>query len=306
MFKDVQRCSKYTCQTAGAFRCAVPKRCDSLCNSLAKLPSSTCLFNHGEDASLFSWFKHHSEAWKSCSDMLVSTSSALSLDIDWFTLRRPPPHLHLCFTPNCPNYSKTHCFSLFLHGYPTHHIHSHIAFLLHRIPGTSRLSCCSAPTMLQTCSKPSRPHPSLAILELGYPAPSCMPPSIPLFPTILAIIRQYQTINLPGTPMRQGERNPITNNLLHLYTERLKSTNCMELCQVSLGRRWIRKSNKLTKNQGNPNGTPRYDKLYFGKFCCVKDEDTHCGRNYQTIVKVALNFTKKQTNHTGTLMIHHM
>ena len=81
----------------------------------------------------------------------------------------------------------------------------------------------------------------------------------------------------------------------------------MELCQVSLGRRWIRKSNKLTKNQGNPNGTPRYDKLYFGKFCCVKDEDTpHCGRNYQTIVKVALNFTKKQTNHTGTLMIHHM
>ena len=90
------------------------------------------------------------------------------------------------------------------------------------------------------------------------------------------------------------------------YTERLKSTNCMELCQVSLGRRWIRKSNKLTKNQGNPNGTPRYDKLYFGKFCCVKDEDTHCGRNYQTIVKVALNFTKKQTNHTGTLMIHHM
>ena len=78
------------------------------------------------------------------------------------------------------------------------------------------------------------------------------------------------------------------------YTERLKSTNCMELCQVSLGRRWIRKSNKLTKNQGNPNGTPRYDKLYFGKFCCVKDEETHCGRNYQTIVKVALNFTKNK------------
>ena len=68
----------------------------------------------------------------------------------------------------------------------------------------------------------------------------------------------------------------------------------MELCQVSLGRRWIRKSNKLTKNQGNPNGTPRYDKLYFGKFCCVKDEETHCGRNYQTIVKVALNFTKNK------------
>ena len=78
------------------------------------------------------------------------------------------------------------------------------------------------------------------------------------------------------------------------YTERLKSTNCMELCQVSLGRRWIRKSNKLTKNQGNPNGTPRYDKLCFGKFCCVKDEETHCGRNYQTIVKVALNFTKNK------------
>ena len=45
------------------------------------------------------------------------------------------------------------------------------------------------------------------------------------------------------------------------YSEPLKSTNLTELCQISLGRRWIRKSNKLTKSKVNPNGTPTYDKL---------------------------------------------
>ena len=76
------------------------------------------------------------------------------------------------------------------------------------------------------------------------------------------------------------------------YTEQLKSTNLTELCQISLGRRWIRKSNKLTKSKVNPNGTPMYDKLCFGKFCCVKDEETPCGRNSQNIFKVVLNTTK--------------
>ena len=76
------------------------------------------------------------------------------------------------------------------------------------------------------------------------------------------------------------------------YSEPLKSTNLTELCQISLGRRWIRKSNKLTKSKVNPNGTPMYDKLCFGKFCCVKDEETPCGRNSQNIFKVVLNTTK--------------
>ena len=76
------------------------------------------------------------------------------------------------------------------------------------------------------------------------------------------------------------------------YSESLKSTNLTELCQISLGRRWIRKSNKLTKSKVNPNGTPMYDKLCFGKFCCVKDEETPCGRNSQNIFKVVLNTTK--------------
>ena len=76
------------------------------------------------------------------------------------------------------------------------------------------------------------------------------------------------------------------------YSEPLKSTNLTELCQISLGRRWIRKSNKLTKSKVNPNGTPMYDKLCFGKFCCVKDEETPCGRNFQNIFKVVLNTTK--------------
>ena len=76
------------------------------------------------------------------------------------------------------------------------------------------------------------------------------------------------------------------------YTEPLKATNLTELCQISLGRRWIRKSNKLTKSKVNPNGTPMYDKLCFGKFCCVKDEETPCGRNSQNIFKVVLNTTK--------------
>ena len=76
------------------------------------------------------------------------------------------------------------------------------------------------------------------------------------------------------------------------YSEPLKSTNLTELCQISLGRRWIRKSNKLTKSKVNPNGTPMYDKLCFGKFCCVKDEETPCGRNSQSIFKVVLNTTK--------------
>ena len=76
------------------------------------------------------------------------------------------------------------------------------------------------------------------------------------------------------------------------YSARLKSTHCVELRQVSLGRRWIRKSNKLTKNKANPNGTPMCDKLCFGKFCCLKDKETHCGRNCQNISKVALNLTK--------------
>ena len=84
--------------------------------------------------------------------------------------------------------------------------------------------------------------------------------------------------------------------LLHVttcyYSEPLKSTNLTELCQISLGRRWIRKSNKLTKSKVNPNGTPMYDKLCFGKFCCVKDEETPCGRNSQNIFKVVLNTTK--------------
>ena len=75
-------------------------------------------------------------------------------------------------------------------------------------------------------------------------------------------------------------------------SEPLKSTNLTELCQISLGRRWIRKSNKLTKSKVNPNGTPMYDKLCFGKFCCVKDEETPCGRNSQNIFKVVLNTTK--------------
>ena len=30
----------------------------------------------------------------------------------------------------------------------------------------------------------------------------------------------------------------------------------------------------------------------FGKFCSVKNKETHCGRNYQHIFKVALNLTK--------------
>ena len=77
-----------------------------------------------------------------------------------------------------------------------------------------------------------------------------------------------------------------------MYTELLKPTNLTELCQISLGRRWIRKSNKLTKSKVNPNGTPMYDKLCFGKFCCVKDEETPCGRNSQNIFKVVLNTTK--------------
>ena len=76
------------------------------------------------------------------------------------------------------------------------------------------------------------------------------------------------------------------------YSEPLKSTNLTELCQISLGRRRIRKSNKLTKSKVNPNGTPMYDKLCFGKFCCVKDEETPCGRNSQNIFKVVLNTTK--------------
>ena len=76
------------------------------------------------------------------------------------------------------------------------------------------------------------------------------------------------------------------------YSELLKSTNLTELCQISLGRRWIRKSNKLTKSKVNPNGTPMYDKLCFGKFCCVKDEETPCGRNSQNIFKVVLNTIK--------------
>ena len=76
------------------------------------------------------------------------------------------------------------------------------------------------------------------------------------------------------------------------YSEPLKSTNLTELCQISLGRRWIRKSNKLTKSKVNPNGTPMYDKLCFVKFCCVKDEETPCGSNSQNIFKVVLNTTK--------------
>ena len=51
--------------------------------------------------------------------------------------------------------------------------------------------------------------------------------------------------------------------------------------------------NKLTKNKANPNGTPMCDKLCFGKFCCLKDKETHCGRNCQNISKVALNLTTK-------------
>ena len=76
------------------------------------------------------------------------------------------------------------------------------------------------------------------------------------------------------------------------YPKPLKSTNLTELCQISLGRRWIRKSNKLTKSKVNPNGTPMYVKLCFGKFCFVKDEETPCGRNSQNIFKVVLNTTK--------------
>ena len=75
------------------------------------------------------------------------------------------------------------------------------------------------------------------------------------------------------------------NDLDDVLIKPLKSTNLTELCQISLGRRWIRKSNKLTKSKVNPNGTPMYDKLCFGKFCCVKDEETPCGRNSQNICR---------------------
>ena len=74
------------------------------------------------------------------------------------------------------------------------------------------------------------------------------------------------------------------------YSRTLKSTNCMELCQVSLRRR--SQISWPETRPANPNGTPMCDKLCFGKFCCVKDEETHCGRNYQNIFKVALNLTK--------------
>ena len=84
----------------------------------------------------------------------------------------------------------------------------------------------------------------------------------------------------------------IDKQIITWYSEPLKSTNLTEFCQISLGRRWIRKSNKLTKSKVNPNGTPMYDKLCFGKFCCVKDEETPCGRNSQNIFKVVLNTTK--------------
>ena len=57
------------------------------------------------------------------------------------------------------------------------------------------------------------------------------------------------------------------------YFESLKSTNLTELCQISLGHRWIRKSNKLTKSKVNPNGTPMYDKFCFGKFYYMKDKE---------------------------------
>ena len=67
-----------------------------------------------------------------------------------------------------------------------------------------------------------------------------------------------------------GGTRALAHSIKEKYSETLKSTNSMELCQVSLGRRWIRKSNMLTRNKANPNGTPMCDKLCFGKFCCVK------------------------------------
>ena len=108
---------------------------------------------------------------------------------------------------------------------------------------------------------------------------------------------------VPWCGLRPTLENPMIQvfwtNKLHqreiywnIYSELLKSTNLTELCQISLGRCWIRKSNKLTKSKVNPNGTPMYDKLCFGKFCCVKDEETPCGRNSQNIFKVVLDTTK--------------
>ena len=91
---------------------------------------------------------------------------------------------------------------------------------------------------------------------------------------------------------KHGKINSETLAIYQVYSEPLKSTNLTELCQISLGHRWIRKSNKLTKSKVNPNGTSMYDKLCFGKFCCVKNKETPCGRNSQNIFKMVLNTTK--------------
>ena len=99
-------------------------------------------------------------------------------------------------------------------------------------------------------------------------------------------------LSLPRQLKETAESNLQTGKCKGRYSQRLKSTNCMELCQVSLRRRWIRKPNRLSKDKANPNGTPMYNKLCLGKFCRVKGEETHCGRNYQDIFKLALDLTK--------------
>lgn len=77
--------------------------------------------------------------------------------------------------------------------------------------------------------------------------------------------------------------------MANTYSEPLKSTNLTELRQISLGYCWIRKSNKLTQNKVNPNGTPIYDKFYFGKFYYVKGEEIPCEYYAQNIFKMVLN-----------------
>ena len=98
----------------------------------------------------------------------------------------------------------------------------------------------------------------------------------------------------------------IDKQIITWYSEPLKSTNLTEFCQISLGRRWIRKSNKLTKSKVNPNGTPMYDKLCFGKFCCVKKWGNTLWTQLPKHLQSGIEYNKKHSCHIGTQVIHHM